>query len=128
MKSQIFSTLIFCLILWLPDFVQSRAYNSPPVGFIKHENWAICRDCNFYGHDLNYYYYKIYTYEDCAKTCVWYGRVCTHFVFRQNPRYCFLKSGRVNFRDAFPDPDKTYFSGIRCTLVKTGTIPINFFV
>lgn len=119
-------SLLLCLILWSPTFVQNRAYNTPPVGFIKHNSWAICKDCNFYGHDLNWYYYRIHSYEDCARTCIWYGPECTHFVFRQSPRYCFLKSGRVDLRDAYPDPNKSYFGGIRCSQVKTGTNPLKF--
>lgn len=125
--SPLIISLFLSLVIWgqspvSKNMVESRAYSTPPVAFHRYLGWAICKDCNFQGNDLNYYWHTIWTYDDCRKTCVWYGLECTHFVFQPHPRYCWLKRGRVYFHDAYPEENHGLHGGIRCDVVKTGKI------
>ena len=121
------SVTFFLLVIFLLAYfhyhreVESRAYSTVPVTFEKHRDkeWAICEDCNFHGGDLNYYFHNIYSMDDCLNTCIWYGTECTHFVFTPNPRYCYLKGGRVHFHDAYPYHNMLAQGGIRCNFLKT---------
>lgn len=126
MSSLVYFVLLLIWIILIPKSpsgnVEARAYLTPPVTFRKHLDWAVCNDCNFHNGALNYYWHRIWTWEDCLKTCIWYGSECSHWVFQPYPRYCWLKTGRVHFDDSYPDHNKNLHGGIRCSLVKTGNL------
>lgn len=111
-------------ILLILIFAISNSYGMrkriKTIGFTKTlVNWATADDCNFYGQDLNHYWFGLWSPQACIKTCEWYGPQCTHWAWFGEEHTCFLKSGLVRFSDAYPDVVGDRACGIRCGLVKT---------
>lgn len=112
--------LLFWTTIVLACLTKGARKKVKTVGFKKQFNtWAVSKNCNFNGNDLQWYWHKINTFEDCLKTCEWYGNACTHFVWRGSDQVCFLKTGRVQFQDAYPDYREDHSCAIRCGEIQT---------
>lgn len=87
------------------------------VVFEKYADVAKCKNCDFYGNDLTWYWSS--GFDNCHHLCQWYGSSCTHFVYSGAQGKCYLKSGTIYTFAAFPIRDRELDAGIMCSLLQT---------
>lgn len=117
MKSFAFIITVLSILFTVFTLGDRPAAGVSKVIFKKMEGLAHCKDCDFYGQDLTWYYSDSFSY--CYYLCRWYGRECTHFVYSEVRETCFLKSGFAFTFTAFPMKNQRYEAAIRCDLLQT---------
>jgi len=114
-KTFIFTGFLVIMIVCISQLM--AAHHEKKVSFRKRGGVAYCKDCDFFGADLTWYYAS--SFDECHSHCRWYGNPCTHFVYVAQSGRCFLKEGSVFTSQAFHVYDRQMESGIRCGLLKT---------
>lgn len=79
--------------------------------------WALAVNCDLYGSDLAPHD-NCASEKDCRSLCEAFT-LCTHYTYVAQDLCCWLKVGRVSFRDASPTtPERGINCGLKCDKLK----------